>query len=135
MNDVKTKLEEKMQQIEYNKRVESGNILDHEDLNVVFNILKENDKELLSIYESIEEMCHSILETNYILVEKQVKNFLKYYNILNGNDILNSRHQFFFTEARKLVKKPYFSQDKMENIKQKLNENNIFRKIGINDEI
>lgn len=135
MSDVRERLEQKLQQIEFEKRIQTGNILSHEDVAVIFSVLKESDQEVMPLVESLEDFCQNLLHTEYLLVEDHLKSILKYYNIISGSDILKSRHQFFFTEERKLTKKPYFSPEKLETVKTTLHENNIFRKMGLENEI
>jgi len=135
MGDIRDKLETKLQQIQFDKRSQIGNVLSREDIKIIFDVLKKSDQEVGILMESMESLCHTLLHNEYILVENNIKTILKYYNIIDGTDILNSRHQFFFTEERKLTKKPYFSPEKLKNVKQKLLEHNIFRKMGLENEI
>jgi hypothetical protein len=135
MDNVKLRLEKKLEEIELQKRIESGNVLSRDDIKVLFEVLKNADQEVAPLLEATEVLCDNLLHTDYVLAETQIKSILGYYNILEGYDIIKSRHQYFFTEERKLVKKPYFAPGKLEKEKTSLNENNIFRKLGMKDEI
>lgn len=131
MTNVKSKLEQKLKELDYNKRAMSGNVLSIDDINFLFEQLKTHDKELIPLLETLQTFCLTSLHNDYMMVEQQIKGILKYYNLLNEKDLLKSRHQLFFTEERKLVKKPFFNQDKLENVKGILTENNIYRRLGI----
>ena len=127
--DIKNKLEKELDEINYSRKKERGCILLEEDIKFIFNILKSYDKEINPIFTIFEKIILENLNNNYILVEKSIKELFKFYNILENNDLINSRHKFFFTENKKLIKKQFFNKISLEKIKTEFEINNIFKKI------
>jgi hypothetical protein len=131
MTEIIKKLDRHLSELEYNRRIRSGNVLGEPELKLIFGILKEADKEFGPVLESYYKLCLTFINENYMFVENEIKSLLKYYNIIDGSTIMNSRHQLFFTEERKIIKKPYFSKTNLEYIKTVFQENNLFSKLGI----
>lgn len=131
MTEIIHKLDRQIEQIEYEKRKKNGCILEEKDIKLIFEILKEADKEIAPVLESFSRLCTSKLDDEtYLIIEKELKSVLKYYNILDGCSIMTSRHQLFFTEERKVVKKPYFNKDNLDYIKNIFHEIGLFKKLG-----
>jgi hypothetical protein len=134
MTEIIKRLDRHLESLEYSRRLRDGHVLGEPELKLIFSILKEADKEIGPVLESYYNLCKSQLAENYLFVEKEVKSLLKYYNIIDGSTIMNSRHQLFFTEEKKMIKKPYFSKDNLNYIKNVFKEQNLFTKLGLNNE-
>ena len=127
MSDIFKKLEEATNLLEFEKKKEYGTLLTEEEVSSIFVILKKEDFELKPILESIEKVLTHLPEEKYMIKEQTIKSLLTYYKILETNDLMNIRHKLFFTEERMMVKKPYFSQQSIEQIRE--NIQTIFTKI------
>jgi hypothetical protein len=129
MKSIKERLEEELQGLDYVKRCEAGLILTDEDIKTIFAIVKNSDQEVKPLLEIMEVLVENSSPSNYILIEKCLIQLLKYYNIIENNDLIKCRHKFFFTETKKLVKKPFYSPKVNEKIKDELAIHGIFKKI------
>lgn len=127
MSDIFKKLEEATNLIEFEKKKEYGTLLSEEEIKTIFEILKKEDFELKPILEDIEKILNHLSEEKYMIKEQTIKSLLKYYKIIETSDLMNIRHKLFFTEEKMMVKKPYFSQQSIEKIKE--NIQTIFTKI------
>lgn len=127
MSSILDKLNVELDRIRLEQKRESGLILSNEEIQNVFDTLKKEDFELKPVLETIEKLISSIPEDKYMLKEEALIKLLKYYNLIDNNDILSIRHKLFFTEERKMVKKPYFSPEASHKIKEKIQ--NIFSKL------
>lgn len=123
---LKEQLDQELNRIRYEQKSKDESVLNESDIKQVFDVLKKEDLELKPVLECIEKIIVQIPEENCILREQTISALLKYYNIIKNDDIMNIRHKIFF-ENRKLIKKPYFSQESREKIKE--NIQHIFRKI------
>jgi hypothetical protein len=127
MSDILKKLEEETRRIEYEKKREYGTLLTEDEIKNIFELLKKEDLELKPILELIEKNLQFLPEDQYMIKEETIKSILTYYKILENSDFLNIRHKLFFTESKVMVKKPYFSPETTEKIKE--NIKTIFQKI------
>lgn len=124
--DISKKLEDHMKAIEYEQKKANGLLLNREDIHVIFKILKENDQEIENLLSIIETSLQT--SQDYIFIEESVRSILKYYTILENDDLMNCRHKFFFTESR-LVKKTFFGPSKLSDIKTELDVLGILHKL------
>lgn len=127
MSDILKKLEEATHKIEIEKKREYGTILTDEEIKLFFTILKKEDFELKPLMESIEVMIQHLPEEKYMVKEQLIKDILKYYKLIENDDLLNIRHKLFFTDDKIMVKKPFFSPKNINVLKEKLQP--IFNKV------
>ena len=127
MSSILSKLNEELDRIRLEQKRESGQILSPEEIKNVFDTLKKEDFELKPVLEAIETLLSYIPDEKYMLKEETLVKLLKYYNLIDNNDILSIRHKLFFTEERKMIKKPYFSPESSHKIKEKIQD--IFAKL------
>jgi hypothetical protein len=127
-NNIKTKLEKTLKKISIDKRIEHGMVIDYHDIKTIFTILRKYDKEVNPLLNLIELFL--IKEQDIEIKEDVIKSCLMYYNILDNNDFINCRHKYFFTQKdKKLIKKPFFTEKVLNDIKQEFILNGIFKKI------
>ena len=128
---IQKKLDIEIREIILNEKKKHGLLLTHDDINVIFSILKQNDKETKLMLEIIQNNLVNIdIKENYVYIEDSVKKILNYYHIIGTPDLLNCRHKFFFTtQENKLTKKPFFSKKTIDNIRKELTINNIIEKL------
>lgn len=129
MKNISQRLDEQLEEITYQKKCEDGRILTDDDLKIIFQILKNNDQELKPLLDVMETLVLNASPSNYILLEKCIVQVLKYYNIVDNDDLIKCRHKLFFTESKKLVKKTFFSPKVNEKIKDEMSIHGIFKKI------
>lgn len=127
MKSILDRLEDETIKLELEKKQLYGQLLTKEEIQLVFTELKNKDMELKPLFLIIEKLIKHIPEEKYIVVEEMLKEILKYYNLIENTDILNIRHKLFFTDDKKIIKKPYFSPNSVEQLKEKLQT--IFEKI------
>lgn len=127
MSSILAKLNEELDRIRLEQKREAGLILSTEEIKNVFDTLKKEDFELKPVLEAIETLISVIPDEKYMLKEETLVKLLKYYNLIDNNDIMSIRHKLFFTEERKMVKKPYFSPESSTKIKEKIQD--IFAKL------
>lgn len=123
------KLSKELDYIKYKKNKSNGIFLNKEDINLIFETLKKSDKELQPLLETFEDVVEKMYDTDHYFVKNIIKDILQYYNILNNNNLMESRHKFYFTESKNLVKKPYLSNKSLNQIKEKFNMYRIFEKV------
>lgn len=127
MSNILKKLEEATHKIEIEKKREYGTILTDEEIKLFFTVLKKEDFELKPLMESIEVMLQHLPEEKYMVKEQLIKDILKYYKLIENDDLLNIRHKLFFTDDKIMVKKPFFSPKNINVLKEKLQP--IFNKV------
>lgn len=127
MSNILKKLEEATHKIEIEKKREYGTILTDEEIKLFFTVLKKEDFELKPLMESIEVMIQHLPEEKYMVKEQLIKDILKYYKLIENDDLLNIRHKLFFTDDKIMVKKPFFSPKNINVLKEKLQP--IFNKV------
>lgn len=127
MTDIFKKLEEATHKIEIEKKKEYGLILTEEEIKSFFEILKKEDFELKPMLDSIEKTLQYLPEENYMIKEEIIKNILRYYKIIETDDLLNIRHKLFFTDNKIMVKKPFFSPKNLTVLREKMQT--IFKKV------
>lgn len=121
------KLDEELNRIRLEQKRENNSLLTEEEIHTVFEVLKKEDFELKPVLESMEKVLNKVYNDQYMLVETTLINLLKYYNLIDNKDIMAIRHKLFFTEERKMIKKPYFSPESASKVKEKIK--NVFTKI------
>jgi hypothetical protein len=126
---IKDMLNEELDKIRYQQKMEKGTLLTEEDIGIIFSIFRTNDQELKPMLDITEKLILNQLNTNYVQVEKLILEMMRYYNILDNQDFIKCRHKFFFTESKKLVKKPFFGPETLEKVKTELTVHNIFNKL------
>jgi hypothetical protein len=126
---IKDMLNEELDKIRYHQKMEKGTLLTEEDINVIFSIFRANDQEVKPMLDIMEKLMIGQLSQDYLQVEKSILEMFKYYNILDNADFIKCRHKFFFTESKKLVKKPFFGPETLEKVKTELTIHNIFNKL------
>lgn len=126
--NILNKLDQEIYNIHIKQKLASGNILNENDINILFKILKDRDIEVKPLLIMIENfILNESIEKNYHIIEKTVISLLKYYNLLENDDFTTCRHKYFFSENRKLIKKKYFTEEHIKDIKT--NINTIYNKI------
>lgn len=125
------KLDEKLKIISYEKRKEINNILTLDDIDYIFDILCINDIELNPILYSYKILIQTLYNEYYLVIEEELKKLLTYYKIIPDKHIINCRHQYFFTDDKKMIKKNYFPPEKLQYIKESFENHKIFQKMGI----
>ncbi|MFW6130958.1 MAG: hypothetical protein ACOC56_07225 [Atribacterota bacterium] len=123
------KLTRELDYIKYKKKKTDGVFLNKEDINIIFETLKKTDKELLPLLETFNNVADKMFDSDHYFVKNMIKDILQYYNILNNDNLMESRHKFYFTESKNLVKKPYLSNKSLNQIKEKFNIYRIFEKV------
>lgn len=118
-DDIKEKIDQYLKNIELEKRCNLNTLLTEDDLDKTFDVLIHNDIETKPLLNIIHNFLKYNLKENYVLVESEFVNILKYYNIISGVKLLESRHQLFFNK-NKIIKKQYFKEDKLIVIKEEL---------------
>lgn len=129
MEDINIRLEKELENIRYNVRVKENLLLTGEDISIIFKILKEQDLELKPMLDILEVLLIQSLQNDYLATEKYILGILKYYNIIKTNDLIHCRHKFFFSEDKKLIKKPFFCPAVSQKVSDELQIQNIFKKI------
>lgn len=123
--DLIDKIQEELNNIHVQQKINSGNVINEQDIKKVFNILKEKDIEVKPLLELIENLLFK--NTNYLLTENTIVELLKYYNLSEKTEFLNCRHKYFFSEDKKLIKKKFFTEEHERDIKSKIEE--IYKKL------
>jgi len=129
MSGIYERLNEELDRLLYEKEVEKGNYLTKDDIDLIFETLKKSDKELEPLFENFKILVDQLIDQDNYLVRNTICNLLEYYNILENPNVMKSRHKFYFSESKKLIKKPYFSPTALENIKNTFKEHRIFKKL------
>jgi len=129
MNDIKQRLEQELDQIRYQQKLEKGLVLTEDDIHTIFKILRDNDQELKPMLDIMEGLIVKSVKEDYLITEKYINEIFRYYNILPSDDMIRCRHKFFFTESKKLVKKNFFGPQALENVKNELTVQEIFKKL------
>lgn len=127
--NIKDKLERELEEIRYHQKRQKGLLLQEDDIKILFALLKDNDQEMKPMLDIMETLVLKELNEDYLQAEKHMTDILKYYNLVENKDFLRSRHKFFFTESKKLVKKPFFGPDALEKVKTEIAIHNIFKKL------
>lgn len=128
-DNLSQKLNEHLDRILYENKVKEGKYLSKDDIDVIFDTLKKYDMELIPLLESTEKMVYKIYENDHYFVKNIIKDILIYYNIIENENIMKSRHLLYFTESKQLAKKPYFNNKKLNEIKILFNSYRIFEKV------
>ncbi len=129
MNDIKQRLNEELEQIKYQQKIENNLILNESDIRFIFKLLKDNDQELKPMLDVTEALVLRMNKEDYLLMEKHIIDILRYYNLIPNDNLLQCRHKLFFTESKKLVKKSFFGPQSIEKVKDELIIQNIFKKL------
>lgn len=127
MKSIYERLEEETLKIKLEKKKEIGTVLTEEEILLVLNELKNKDLELKPMFLVLEKLIKHIPQEKQMIIEEIIIDLFKYYNLLENTDILNIRHKLFFTDDKKIVKKPYFSPETRQLLTEKLQT--IFEKI------
>ena len=127
MSTVRERLEQEMNRIRFDAKTEYDKHLTETDIQTIFTVLKKEDQELKPVLECFQKIFAAIPQDQCLLREETLIQLLKYYNLIENTDIMNIRHKLFFTENKQLIKKPFFSADNKEKIKQKIQS--IFEKL------
>lgn len=129
MSNISDRLNDKLDRLMYESKVESGNFLNKDDIRLIFETLKKADLELSPLFETMEKMIDKLYDTDHYFVKTSIKEMLEYYNIVENTDMMKRRNKFYFTESKKLTKKPFFSPAAIEKIRSTFKTNRIFQKI------
>lgn len=129
MSKIESKLTEHIDRIHYEQKKSKGEILDDDDIDLIFETLKKNDCELIPILETFKKMVDKISDVDDYFAHNMMRELLEYYDIIDNNDLMKTRHKLFFTESKQLVKKPYFSEKTLKYIKNTFNTHRIFQKV------
>jgi hypothetical protein len=128
-SDITTKLNEHLQRILFEQKKSSGIMLDTDDISLIFRTLRRYDKELTPLLETVEKIIYKCIDIDDFFVKNSIKEILEYYNIINNQNIMRIRHKLFFTESKQLVKKIYFTDAILEQIRIEFNTYKIFDKV------
>lgn len=123
--DILEKIQEELNNIHVQQKLNSGNVIDENDIKKVFTILKEKDQEVKPLLLLIEQLL--IKTENYLLLENTIVEILKYYNLSDKTDFINCRHKYFFSDDKKLIKRKFFTEDHERDIKLKIQE--VYKKL------
>ncbi len=129
MSDIEIKLNEQLDRIYYEQKRAKGEVLDRDDMNLILETLKKHDSELLPLLETFEKMINKFFDTDHYFARNMIRELLEYYNIIDNENFMKTRHKFFFTESKQLIKKPYLSEKSLEYIKNTFNTHKIFQKV------
>lgn len=127
MKTIYERLEEETLKIKLEKKKQTGTVLTEEEISLVLNELKNKDLELKPVLNVLEKLIKHIPPEKQMIIEEVLIDLFKYYNLLENTDILNIRHKLFFTDDKKIIKKPYFSPEVRHLLTEKLQT--IFEKI------
>lgn len=128
--DIANKLSKELDKIKYKIKMEKGDYLTIEDVEVVFQTLKKFDNELSPLYETVEKLVYKMFDIDHYFVKDCIVEMLLYYNIIENPNLMKSRHKIFITESKNsVVNKPFFSNSALEKIKEIFDKHRIFNKI------
>lgn len=116
------KLQIELDKIHNQQKLNSGNILNEQDIKNIITTLKEKDIEVKPLLEIIEQLILNVDKENYILIEKTIIEILKYYNLLENNCFSTCRHKYFFSDDKKLIKKLFFTEEHKIDIKKRIKD-------------
>ena len=119
------KIQEELNNIHVQQKINSGNVITEQDIKLVFNILKEKDMEVKPLLNLLEKLL--INNKDYLMLENTIIELLKYYNLTDNANFINCRHKFFFSDDKKLIKKKFFTEEHEHHIKTKIEE--IYKKL------
>jgi hypothetical protein len=119
------KIQEELNNIHVQQKINSGNIINENDIKKVFTILKEKDPEVKPLLELIEKLL--LKNEDYLLMENSIVQILKYYNLSEKTEFINCRHKYFFSDDKKLIKRKFFTEDHERDIKTKIQE--VYKKL------
>ncbi len=126
--DLVHKIQQELDNIRITQKLNSGNILEENDIRELIKILKTKDIEVRPLLEIIESLLVNIdVEESYLLIESNIIRLLKYYNLIENTNFTTCRHKYFFSESRKLIKTKYFTEEHEVEIKQKIKK--IYQKL------
>jgi len=54
---------------------------------------------------------------------------LKFYRLVENDDIMNIRHKLMFTDSKKIINTPFLNESKIKEIQDRLNEKEIYKKL------
>ena len=128
-DNLSKKLNEQLDRIVYDNKVNGGKYLNKDDITIIFETLRQYDMELSPLLEFVEQMIWKLYDNDHYFVKNAIKDILVYYNIMENDNIMKSRHKLYFTESKQLAKKPYFNNDKLKKIKILFNSYRIFEKV------
>lgn len=128
-DDLSQKLTEQLDRIIYENKINDGKYLNKDDITIIFETLRKYDMELFPLLESVEQLVWKVYDTDHYFVKNVIKDILTYYNIMENENIMKSRHLLYFTESKQLAKKPYFNEKKLKEIKILFNSYRIFEKV------
>jgi hypothetical protein len=123
--DLLDKIQNELNNIHIQQKISSGNVINADDIKLIFTILKEKDQEVKPLLLLIEKLLSN--NKDYFLLETTVVDLLKYYNLSEKTDFINCRHKYFFSDEKKLIKRKFFTEDHERDIKTKIQE--IYKKL------
>lgn len=127
--NIENKLTEQLDRIYYEQKRAKGEVLNQDDVDLIFETLKKQDSELLPLLETFEKLVDKVFESDHYFTRNMIRELLEYYNIIDNENLMKTRHKFFFTESKQLIKKPYLSEKSLEHVKNIFNTHKIFQKV------
>jgi hypothetical protein len=128
-SDITSRLDNHLDRLEYEEKLQNGTYLNKDDIILIFDTLRKNDMELSPILDTFQDMVSIFYEKDHYYMKNCICELLKYYNIVEHKNIMRTRHKFFFSESRNLVKKPFFDEKTIQKIRDILNVHKIFQKL------
>jgi hypothetical protein len=126
---LKERLNEELNRIIYEQKKSYGYYLQLEDVQMIVETLKKIDMEISPLLDILLESLTQNFDDNHFFVTTKIEQLLKYYRLLENDDIMNIRHKLMFTESKKMVNSPFLNESKIQEIREVFDHNGIYKKL------